>query len=82
MLKVYFDGTAAASFFGGTQGPRPSITCKSMRRTSYTPRRMPKSRRRWWRPTAQASRSRRRICSTWRAQKLLEIGEPASLRAE
>jgi hypothetical protein len=48
--------------------PLPSITCKSMPRTSYTPRRMSKRRRRWWRPAARASLSQLRICSTWRVR--------------
>jgi hypothetical protein len=69
VLKVYFNGTAAASFFGGTPGAAPLklTTCKSTPRTSNTRRLVSTRRHRWWRPTARPSPCRRRICSTWRA---------------
>jgi hypothetical protein len=72
VLKVFFDGTPAASVFGGTPGTTRlnylqiySVDFQYAEANVHAPAQR-------WRPAAPASPCRRRICSTWRARSSLK----------
>ena len=82
MLKVYFDGTAAASFFGGTPGAAPlnylqiyAVDIQYAEAHVHAPAQVVET------GGASVSMSAQDLLNL-ASQKLLEIGEPASLRPE
>jgi len=82
VLKVYFDGTAAASFFGGTTGTTPlnylqiyAVDFQYAETHVHEPEQVVET------GGASVSISAQDLLNLAR-QRLLEIGEPASLRSE
>ena len=82
VLKVFFDGTAAASFFGGTPGATPlnylqiyAVDFLYAETHAHAPEQVVET------GGASVSISAQDLLNLAR-QKLLEIGEPASLRRE
>jgi hypothetical protein len=82
VLKVFFDGTAAASFFGGTPGATPlnylqiyAVDFQYAETHAHAPEQVVET------GGASVSISAQDLLNLAR-QKLLEIGEPASLRRE
>ena len=82
VLKVYFDGTAVASFFGGTPGATPfnylqiyAVDFLYAAAHVHAPEQVVEA------GGASVSTSAQDLLNL-AGQKLLEIGEPASLRPE
>jgi hypothetical protein len=82
VLKVYFDGTTVASFFGGTPGATPlnylqiyAVDFQYAEAHAHAPEQVLET------GGASVSISAQDLLNLAR-QKLLEIGEPASLRPE